>query len=213
MNIIRTKAFELSAIPAICYKQKLSSGGSGLRLLRLDQNASASASIDKRTGEWSAYDKFDAQLFPPEAFDEALELTLGQPYAARGKIAVSVSDAAEPEEVIPEKAPDMFGSPEYTALVDRYADERGKLNYALMNKDMIQFAAKSKIVANLVAAKTSADDILLYVVKNRASLVSGQKDTLDDAHTQALIDTLDEIDPRSAFKELKLHIQRMLGKK
>ena len=78
---------------------------------------------------------------------------------------------------------------------------------------MIQFAAKSKIVGNMVAEKASADEILLYVVKNRAALVSGQKDTLDDAHTQALIDTLDEIDPRSAFKELKLHIQRMLGRK
>jgi hypothetical protein len=41
MNIIRTTAVELSLIPAIAYKQKLASGGAGIKLFRLDQDATA----------------------------------------------------------------------------------------------------------------------------------------------------------------------------
>ena len=77
MNIIRTQAVELGTIPAITYKQKLASGGSGLRILRLDQSATAIVTIDRRTGEAAPYGKIDAKLFPDEAIDEAMELTSG----------------------------------------------------------------------------------------------------------------------------------------
>jgi len=50
-------------------------------------------------------------------------------------------------------------------------------------------------------------------VKSRASELSGRRETLDDESVALLIETLDEIDPRSAFKELKAHINRMLSRK
>ena len=55
MNIIRTTAVELAAIPAIAYKQKLSAGGAGIKIFRLDTDASAVFSIDRRTGEAVPY--------------------------------------------------------------------------------------------------------------------------------------------------------------
>jgi hypothetical protein len=110
-----------------------------------------------------------------------------------------------------EKA-DMVNSEEYQALIRRYNNEKGKINYALMNKDFIQFTSKSKMVGTMVAAKESIDDILVFIVKNRAAYIAEKKDYLTDQEANALIETLDEIDPRSAFKEVKLYIKRLLAK-
>ena len=213
MNIIRTKAVELSAIPAIAYKQKLSAGGAGVKLLRLDQNASAVASIDKRSGEAVAYGKTDETLFPFEAFEEAIELLAGAPYSARGKITITPAEQADTEDVAEQTEKiSMVESDEYAAIIARYSDEKGKLNYALMNKDFIQFASKSKVISDMISARAANEDILVAVVKNRAAFIAGKKDNLDDTSAKALIETLDEIDPRSAFKELKAHVNRLLAK-
>ena len=216
MNIIRTKAIELSVIPAMAYKVKLPAGGSGIKLLRLDADASAAMTVDKRTGDLLPYGKIDSALFPVEAFDEAAELTRGLPFSARGNIKVNVDAyketeaAEEPEEQ--KEIVCMLESDEYKAIIDRYSDEKGRLNYALMNKDFIQFASKSKVISDMVASKAQLDDIVLFIVKSRATFISGKKESLDDKHTAALIETLDEIDPRSAFKELKSYIKRCLAK-
>jgi len=52
----------------------------------------------------------------------------------------------------------------------------------------------------------------LYIVKSRAADLSGKKNSLSDEEANALIETLDEIDPRSAFKELKAHVKRLLSR-
>ena len=214
MNIIRTTAVELTSIPAIAYKQKLASGGSGLRVIRLDQDAVAMFTLDRRSGAPVPYGKVDEALFPESALEEALDMTVGLPYSARGKIKVTVFDEVRDEEDVTEAevdAIDMVDSEEYIAIIDRYSDENGKLNYRLMNKDFIQFAARSKIVADMVGERATDDEILLHILKNRAAHLAGKRDSLGDDETRALIDTLDEIDPRGAFSELKSHIRRMLA--
>ena len=216
MNIIRTKAVELSVIPAIAYKQKLASGGSGVKILRMDCDKSAVYTVDKRTGEPVPYGTVDEILFPTEAFDEAIELTGGLPYSARGNIKITEFEQATQEDVIedsPKDQIDMTLSQEYTAIVERYSDEKGKLNYQLMNKDFIQFASKSKVVNDMVANMANQEEILMFIVKSRATFISGKKESLDDESVKLLIETLDEIDPRSAFKELKAHIKRMLARR
>ena len=216
MNIIRTKAVELTAIPAIAYKQKLSSGGAGIKIMRMDSDKSAVYTIAKRTGEPVAFGHVDEELFPTEAYDEAIELIGGLPYSARGNIKISALEQNLQEDVIessPKDQTDMTLSPEYAAIVERYSDEKGKLNYQLMNKDLIQFASKSKIVNDMVMKKASQEEILIFIIKSRATLISGNKESLDDESVKLLIETLDEIDPRSAFKELKLYINRMLARK
>ena len=216
INIIRTQAVELTTIPAIAFKQKLAAGGAGLKLMRLDNEKSGVFTIDRRTGGAVPYGPVDQALFPEEAVQEALELTLGLPYSARGKIAVKGFSTLpqEAEDVTEDQAEavDMVDSDEYQAILERYSDERGKLNYTLMNKDFIQFASKSKVVAEMVAGRAQEQEILNFIVKSRAAYLSGKKDSLNDQQTDALIETLDEIDPRSAFKELKASIRRMLAK-
>ncbi len=214
MNIIRTKAVELTTIPAIAYKQKLSSGGAGIKIQRIDGEESGVCTLDKRTGEMIPYRSFDADLFPMEAFDEAFELTVGLPYSARGNIKLTPSPV-EIDDVL-EEAPaeqvDMTLSPEYAAIVDRYSDEKGKLNFQLMNKDFIQFTAKSKTVSDMMEAGADQQNILYFVIQSRAAFISGRKESLDDPSVALLIESLDEIDPRSAFKELKAYINRQLAR-
>ncbi|MCL2653743.1 MAG: hypothetical protein FWD63_08175 [Propionibacteriaceae bacterium] len=215
MNIIRTTAMELSAVPAIAYKQKLATGGSGIKIQRMDVDASAMFTIDRRTGEATPYGPYDTELFPNEAILEARELTAGLPYTARGKIKVTVTEHTTPtEDVLDTDADkiDMVDSPEYAALIARYSDESGKLNYALMNKDFIQFASKSTVVGQMVAERASSDEILAYVVGNRAIQLTGRKENLSEQEIAGLIETLDEINPRSAFKELNLHIRQLLSR-
>ena len=215
INIIRTPVVELTTIPAIAYKQKLAAGGAGIKLFRLDTDATAVITIDRRTGEGIPRGAIDAQLFPEEALIEAVAMTTGMAYSARGKIKVDVlteiKEADDVDETEIEKI-DMVGSDEYIAIIERYSDEKGKLNYALMNKDFIQFASRSKIVDTFVQNKAEADELLRYILKNRAGFIAGKVEVLSDEQTDALLETLDEIDPRSAFKELTQHLRRMLAR-
>ena len=215
INIIRTAAVELSTIPAIAYKQKLASGGAGIKFFRLDTDASAVLTIDRRTGEGVPRGKIDEQLFPEDALSEAIALTTGMAYSARGKIRVNAyteNKEADDVEAAEVDKIDMVGSAEYTAIIERYADELGKLNYPLMNKDFIQFASKSKTVNTMVQNKALTEDLLRYILKNRAGFIANSKESLSDEQTDALLETLDEIDPRSAFKELSQHLRRMLAR-
>lgn len=215
MNIIRTSAVELSTIPAIAYKQKLASGGSGLKLLRLDQDTSAVFTMDKRGGLPVPYGKVDISLFPEAAVDEAVDMTNGLPFSSRGKIQVSVFEERKDVEDVTEQevdAIDMVDSEEYAAIVDRYTDEKGKMDYSLLNKDFIQFTARSKLAADMVSNHSPEEDILSHIVKNRAGYLANKKESLSDEETAALIETLDEIDPRGAFKEVKAYIRRLLAR-
>ncbi|MDR2035979.1 MAG: hypothetical protein LBP91_04840 [Coriobacteriales bacterium] len=213
-NIIRTKAIELSTIPALAYKQKLASGGAGIKILRTD-GLTAVCTIDKRSSDMLPYGSFDETLFPLEAFDEAFELTNGLPFSARGNIKVVEIPEIMPDDVheeAPEEQVDMTLSPEYRAIVERYSDEKGRLNYTLMNKDFIQFAARSRVVSSMVGEGASQEDILLFIVNSRASEISRQRESLDSSDVLLLIESLDEMNPRSAFKELRAHINRMLSR-
>jgi hypothetical protein len=85
------------------------------------------------------------------------------------------------------------------------------MNYQLMNRDFMSFASKSKVVSELVGKMAQTDEILMHVVKNRVGHIANKKESLSDEDTAALIQVLDEIDPRSAFKELKAYINRQLA--
>jgi len=222
MNIIRSKVVELNTIPAIAYKVKLKQGGSGIKFHRTDRDDSAFAEIDKRTGEAKLDPRAIADIFPVEALDEAIEELLGLPYSARGKVKITPTEAVEEGEIeVPEgEAPgthadamaNAVDSDEFIAIVGMYSDVNGKMNYQLMNKQFIQFAARNKTVTDMVGKKESVDDILLHIIKNRAAFLAGKRDNLPDNEALALIEAIEEIDPRSAFKELKLHIRKLLAR-
>jgi hypothetical protein len=81
-----------------------------------------------------------------------------------------------------------------------------------MNKQFIQFASSSSVVRDMCAKKEKSSDILLFVLKNRAGFLANKKEHLPDDEAQALLEALNEINPRSAFKELSLYLRKMLSR-
>ena len=222
MNIVRSKVIELNSIPAIAYKLRLKDGGSGIKIHRTDCNETAFAELDKRSGGVVADGRYKADLFPEEAFNEAIEELTGLAYSARGKVNIVISDALEGGEIeVPEdEASDahedvtanVVDSEEFIAITDMYSDEWGKLNFPLMNKQFIQFASKNKTVSDMVESKASENDILIRILQNRAAFLANKKDFISDDKAAALLDVLDDMCRRSAFKELKLHIRKLLSR-
>jgi hypothetical protein len=56
------------------------------------------------------------------------------------------------------------------------------------------------------------EEILLFIIQNRAAYLAGKRENLSAEQAKALIETLDEMDPRSAFKELNLFIRKKLAR-
>jgi hypothetical protein len=152
-----------------------------------------------------------------EGFEEAQELLAGLPYSARGKVKILASAEREDEEIAEgedEKvtAACMVKSDEFNAIIDRFSDEGGKINYTLMNKQFIQFASSSSVVRDMAGKRAKSGDMLLFVLKNRAAFLANKREHLSDEAAQALLDALNEINPRSAFKELNLHLRKMVSR-
>jgi hypothetical protein len=200
---------ELTKFPALAYKFKMSSGGAGIKIIYEGTDDTETFAITRR-GELVAT---STQGIVSEAAQEAFELTQGLPYSSRGKVkAVFVADADE-DEVAPETPEyNMVESSEYKAWVTAYIGDNLKMNYTKMNKDLIQFAAKNKTVAQMVSEKEPVDAVVRRIVQIQTSNLTKNKEYMAPEIADALIATLEELDVRSAFKELKLHIQRMCKK-
>ena len=206
MNIIRTPVVELTTVPALAYKFKMTSGGAGIKIIFEGSDNTETYAITRR-GELVAT---SPQGVVSDAAQEALELTLGLSYSARGKVkAVFVAEADEDEVVAETIDYNMIESAEYKAWIKEYTGDNFKMNYAKMNKDLIQFAAKNKTVAEMVSEKEAVESILRRIVQIQTSNLTKNKEYMTAEVADALISTLEELDVRSAFKELKLHIQKM----
>ena len=103
-------------------------------------------------------------------------------------------------------------SDEFIAITGVFSDDSGKMNYQLLNKQFIQFASGSKTVSEMLGNRASTDEILMFIIKNRASHLASKKEFLSDEEAKTLISALEELDPRGAFKELKLHLRKMAAR-
>jgi len=210
MNIIRTPIVELTKIPAMAYKFKMKAGGAGLKIIYEGTDNTESFVISRRGELVATRDENPVS----EAALEAFELTRGLPYSARGKVkAVFVADADEDEAVEDTPEYNMIESAEYKAWIDAYTGDNFKMNYTKLNKDLIQFAAKNKTVANMVADREDRDAILRRIIQIQTSNLTKDREHMSPERTDALMATLEELDERSAFKDIKLHIQKMSARK
>ena len=205
--MIRTKIVELSTIEAMAYRQKLRDGKSGIVILRYDTPQPGLASVDRRTGAPEPSANTNLETFPIAAFQEAIELTSGMPYSRRGAVKLS-SDKEADEASVEELA--TVDSAEYEAIVKAYTNKKGELSYQLLNKDFIQFAKSSKIVADMVANRASVDEIRDYVIRVKLESLTGNRE-LTVAQTKRIVEMLDEVSPRYVFRELNDEIIRMLS--
>ena len=209
--MIRTEVVTLTTIPATAYRQKLSSGGSGIVILREDAAQPGVASISKTSGEAIPTRNTPAKLYPKKAFKEAIELTSGLPYRKRGAPSSPVPAPAAPEEDAEPVLEAVVDSEEYGKIVDAYTDKTGKLSYALLNKDLIRFAHRSSKVRGMIADKAPEDEIRLYIVGSKFRTVTGNRD-LTDAQILKIAELLDEVSPKGVFRELNDELRKKLKK-
>ena len=211
--MIRTNTVTLTVVKGIAYRQKLSSGGSGIVIVREDVAQPGIASISKTSGEAIPTANTPKDLYPQEAFQEAMTLTAGLPYKKQSKVQVNgklaeTEEAPEPEVVTEEEV--IVDSAEYQKIVDYYTDKNGKLSYTLLNKDMIKFAHSSSVVRKMIEDDESVDNIRLYTVGTKFRNITGNKN-LTDAQVLKIMDLLDEVSPKGAFREFNEEIRRSLN--
>jgi hypothetical protein len=215
-TLIRTEAVKTTIIPAMGFKQKLQSGGAGITIITPDKRATFT--INKRDGSCVPYGQVDTNVFTEDVINEVLELTAGLPYRRLGKITkVHVNLPCEETPVEHETEDDkcdidVVTSAEYAAFIEKYSDKKGKFSHQLMNKELIQFAARSGVVSKKLAEKESIDSIVRYVVRTKAADLARSK-KMDDDVLSAFIETIDSICNRSAFKELNAYLRGRLSRK
>lgn len=208
--MIRTNTVKLTVIQAYAYRQKLKAGDTSIVIVRPDTQQPGIAAISKKTGEAVPTVNTSAELYPAEAFREAMELTRGLQFKKRGPVRVTREMFVEPEPE-PEAEEVVFDEVAFRRVADKYTDKTGKFSFALMNKDFISFAKRSSIVRNMVADGEKASDITTYILRNKIRNVAGDLD-MSDAAVDMIIDKLEEVDPKGAYKELNAEVRKMLAK-
>ena len=210
--MIRTKAVKLSIIPAIAFRQKLSSGGSGITLLRSDVKQPGIASISRTSGEAIPNKQTDLKKYPMDAFKEALELTKGLPYKKQKSVKADeklfMEQHKEDDKFTEEEI--IIDSAEYQKIIDRYSDKNGKLSYDLMNKDFIKFLKSSSTVRDMIDEGKSAAAIRNYVISHKIKNITGN-DKLTAKELKKIVELLDEVSPKGVYKDLDNEIRRLLS--
>lgn len=215
--MIRTNIVKLTTIPAIAYRQKLPSGGSGVTILKYGIEQPGNAAISKSSGEAIPSQNTNIEIYPLEAFNEAISLTVGMPYKKQKNVRVTEEMVQEIEdekdEVINEEIEEVeviIDSEEYDRIVALYTDKNGKLSYDLLNRDFIQTAHSSGQVRLMLENKETADDIRFQIVKTRIRNIT-RNPTLTDEQIYIMIELLDEVSPKGVFNSLNSEIRKWLA--
>jgi hypothetical protein len=221
--VIRTRLVELSSLEAVAYRQKLRDGQSGVVILRSDTAQPGLALLNHQTGEPDPAANTPADLYPLEAFQEALELTSGLPYSSRGPLrspaAVHGAPASAPLQapIAPELAEQPSGadlatvsSADYQAIVKAYTNKKGEISYDLLNKALIQAARSNPYVSEMVGRGASEAEIRDHVVKANFEAVTGNR-AISQAEVTAILELLDAVSPRSVLRDLNEELRRILA--
>ncbi|MBQ3707359.1 MAG: hypothetical protein II889_05540 [Clostridia bacterium] len=209
--MIRTETVSLTVIPANAYRQKLPAGGAGIVILRNDSPQPGIASISKTSGEPILTGNTSAEFFPKQAFCEAIALTAGMPYKKRGAPELPGFPADVPADEEEAAYEIVVDGADYQKIVDAYTDKDGKLSYALLNKEFIQFAHRSSVVRDMNAKKTPYEKIRLYIAGSRFRSVTGNRDLSDD-QVGKIAELLDGASPKGLFRELNEALKKMRRK-
>ncbi len=218
--VIRTRLVELSSLEAVAYRQKLRGGQVGVVILRQDTPQPGLALLNRQSGAPDPAHNTPADLYPLEAFQEALDLTAGLPYSSRGPVrspaAVlpgSEADLPVPAELSEEPAPDALAtvnSADYAAIVKAYTNKKGELSYDLLNKALIQAARSNPFVATMVSNQATLEEIRDHVVKANFEAVTGNR-SLSQGEVHRILELLDEVSPRSVLREFNDDLRQLLA--
>jgi hypothetical protein len=210
--VIRTVLVELSTLEAVAFRQKMPGGHSGVVILRYDTAQPGLALLNHRTGEPDIAPNTPVDLFPLEAFQEALTLTSGMPYSRRGRVKLQES-APEPvaeEAAAAEDDLATVSSADYAAVVKAYTNRKGELSYELLNKALIQAAHSNPYVAEMKAHGATLEAIRDHVVKANFEAITGNR-SLTQAEVNRIVELLDAVSPRSVLREFNEDLRHHVG--
>jgi hypothetical protein len=205
----------MTLVKGLAYRQKLKAGGAGLTIMTADDKAVVT--INKRDGSYAPYGQMNEKVFTGAVLEEAFDLTAGLPYRRLGSVQYAeslVDETAVGDESVAvdetEEAGDvaLVCSQVYEAIISEYTDKKGRFSSELMNKDFIQRAHKSNQVKIQMEQGVAPDDIIASMLVNKVhSLVKESVGSFAEADAKALAAMLDDMDMRSAFKELRLWLR------
>lgn len=210
--MIRTDVVNLTVIPAAAYRQKLTSGGSGIVIVRGDVSQPGIASISKTSGDAIPSANTPAEFYPQEAFKEAIALTAGMPYKRQGSVQFKnekISEDEKEDSVEQKEEEAVVDSGEYEKLVAAYTDKSGRISYDLINRDLIKFSHSSSVVRKMISECESVEAIRLYAVGTKFKNITGNN-KLSDAQVLKLAELLDEVSPKGVFKEFNDELRTKL---
>ncbi|MCX5952261.1 MAG: hypothetical protein NTZ40_01935 [Cyanobacteria bacterium] len=197
-------------------------------ILRQDSAQPGLALLNRNSGQADLAAHTPADLFPQEAFDEALELTAGLPYSSRGPVrspaavagsavaeaaAAATATTAAPSPLAEDHTPEELAtvnSADYAAIVKAYTNKKGEISYELLNKALIQAARSNPYVAEMVGRQASLEEIRDHVLKANFEAVSGNR-SLSLAEVHRILELLDEVSPRSVLRDFNEDLRKMLG--
>ena len=218
--VIRTRLVELSTVEAVAYRQKLRGGQVGVVILRQDSAQPGLALLNRQSGSADPAHNTPADLYPQEAFEEAIALTAGLPYASRGPVRSPASvgwalagDGPVPAELGEEASPEAVAtvnSADYGAIVKAYTNQKGELSYELLNKALIQAGRSNPFVATMVANGASLEEIRDHVVKANFEAVTGNR-ALHQDEVNRILELLDEVSPRAVLREFNDDLRQRLA--
>jgi hypothetical protein len=210
--VIRTVLVELSSLEAVAFRQKMPDGHSGVVILRYDNPQPGLALLNRHSGEPDIAANTPHDLFPLEAFQEALALTSGMPYSRRGRVKLQAT-VAEPVAEEPAAAEDdlaTVSSADYAAVVKAYTNRKGELSYDLLNKVLIQAAHGNPYVAEMKARGATLEEIRDHVVKANFEAITGNR-ALTQAVVNRIVAMLDAVSPRSVLREFNEDLRHHVG--
>ena len=101
-------------------------------------------------------------------------------------------------------------SKNYLAVEAVYRDKNGKVNYDLLNKDLIKFGHTSSRVRAMIANKESVEAIRTYIVGMKFRNIIGNKN-LSDEECMEIATELDQVYEKGIFKALNEDIRQKLN--
>ncbi|MFU8807381.1 MAG: hypothetical protein ACNA8W_26465 [Bradymonadaceae bacterium] len=212
--MIRTRIVELDTLDAVAFRRKLKGARTAIIIQSYDGGQPGQALLNKNTGAADIAANTQRDRFPEEAFQEAVELTRFLPFTSRGQVKIHAAPKAEEVEAEEEDDAEEVAtvcSKEYAAIVDTYTNKKGELSYKLLNKDFIQFAKGSSLVADMVNNGASVEEILDYIVKVKLENLTGNED-LSDAQVHRIVEMLNDVSPRNVFREVTDEIRKLLAR-
>jgi hypothetical protein len=204
--MIRTKFIELTAIPAIGYRQKLISGDDAIVIIREDNAKVVFKTINKLTKQISMDYPLNETEYPKECFEEVYEKTLGLPYENRLSIRMFLEeDVNESSGMV-----DMISNDVYKDLLKRYTKD-GKWQPEILANEVLDLMKKGKWVKELIRNGYDEYEIFIFCFQHFC-----EETLLDSGITRndaALILTLIEsCFKKSPFVQNKLYLNKLIRK-